>query len=453
MDVIYLDIDSLRPDHIGAYGYDADTTPNIDALTADAVQFENAYTANSPCMPSRAALLSGRYGIANGVETHGVLGRTMNMPWTQHDMDGEDEDYWTLPELFFENRQTTAAVSSFPRHPAPWFYHLWHEFHQPQEPRGRGEYFQTPRAEDVTDRALDVLDRHDDEDVFLYTQYWDPHAPYNRSEAEVAAFENPPLPPHPTEDQIADHQDWDAWRGADQMGIDDRDDLAELLAGYDAEINYMDEHVGRLIDALKAEDRYDDALIILTADHAEEFGEHGLYREHWSTHDGTQKVPLLIKPPGGADGEARDQLVTNVDLAPSIADYTGLDAPDAWHGDSLRDVVEDDAEGRDHIVFDHGLYTAQRAVRTDQWKLIRTTHAGMWDGVVPDIQLYDMEQDPWEQDNVADDHPAVVDELEAVMEEFADEYAPIRGDTLQRVAEETPQGITHIAGEDEWDGV
>lgn len=70
MPIVYIDVDS-RPDHVGAYGYGAPTTPNVDEFAADAVRFDRAYAANSPCMPSRAALLSGRYGISNGVATHG----------------------------------------------------------------------------------------------------------------------------------------------------------------------------------------------------------------------------------------------------------------------------------------------------------------------------------------------------------------------------------------------
>ena len=74
MPALYIDIDSLRPDHPGCYGYDAPTTPNIDAFAEDAVRFDRAYVANSPCMPSRAAFTTGRYGINNGVTTTGQPG-------------------------------------------------------------------------------------------------------------------------------------------------------------------------------------------------------------------------------------------------------------------------------------------------------------------------------------------------------------------------------------------
>lgn len=159
MNVLFVDVDSLRPYHVGAYGYDSPTTPTIDALAADAVRFERAYAANSPCMPSRAALLTGRYGVANGIETHGPPAQVVSGPDAWRDFDGDPAEWWTLPECFFRARIPAVAVTSFPRHPAPWFYDVWDEFHQPREPAGRGEYFQTVRAEAVVDHGLYTAQR------------------------------------------------------------------------------------------------------------------------------------------------------------------------------------------------------------------------------------------------------------------------------------------------------
>lgn len=460
MKVLCIDIDSLRADHVGSYGYDGETTPNIDELIEDGVAFERGYVANSPCMPSRAALLSGRYGIANGVETHGRHSQQMNRPENQIDWAGSwtenepERPWWTLPELFFQNRVRTIGVSSFPRHPAPWFYHVWHEFVQPQEPatdmvtKWGHVSFQTPRAETVSDEAISALERIDGQDFFLYAQFWDPHAPYNRSDDEIDEFRDVDLPPYPTEEQIRHHRTWDTLRSASQEDIETRDDLDELLSAYDAEIHYTDHHVGRLLDYLVRTGQYEETLIILTGDHGEEFGEHGLYREHWSTHDGTQRVPMVVKPPGDTPVERgiRDQLITNVDFAPTIADYFDTAAPSRWQGQSLRPVIESsDVDGRDSLVFDHGLYTAQRAVRTDEWKFIRTYHPGMWGGVLPDFQLYDMTEDPWEQDNLADEFPDTVDRLERKMHLWAARHRSSSEDPLHRVAEDGPSGYNSFA--------
>jgi arylsulfatase A-like enzyme len=483
--VVVIDVDSLRPDHMGTYGYGPATTPHLDDLARDATVFERAYAANSPCMPARAGLLTGRYGIANGVETHKWQGRSVNGPhtWPARRFDGDPADYHTLPERFFEAGRAAAAVSSFPRHPAPWFYHVWDEVHQPREPDAPGEYFQTPRAAAVVDRAIDLLDRRAPE--LLYVQLWDPHTPYNRSDAEVAAFADAPLPPHPTDAEIAAHREWDTWRGARDTGIEDREDLQAVLAAYDAEIGYADAQIGRLLDTLREYDRYDESLVVVLADHGEEFGEHGCYREHWSTHEGTQRVPLLVKPP--ADAPRRDRsraLVTNVDVAATVLAYAGLEVPDAWHGTSLRPHVADAAGGtdgedrsgpsatatsglsappgdgvdvaagpNDFLVVDHGLYTAQRAVRTDRWKLVRTYEAGLWEPVVPEVQLFDLDADPWEVDNCADEYPDVVDALSTLRARWVDRHVGPDGDAL-RTAVRNGLGGPEIYGDaGSWDGI
>lgn len=463
MPIICIDIDSLRADHVSAYGYHGNTTPNIDELAEDGVRFERAYVANSPCMPSRAALTSGRYGIANGVVTHGKRSQQMNRPANELDWAGSwtetepERPWWTLPELFFQNRVETIGVSSFPRHPAPWFYHVWHTYVNPQEPPadddGSWEDFQTPRAETVIDETIDALDQQDCEEFFTYVQLWDPHSPYKRSEEEVAAFRGVESPEYPTAEQIADHQSWDTWQSATFRSIGNRDDLDELVSNYDAEVHYADRHVGRLIDYLKTTGQYDESLIVVTADHGEEFGEHGLYREHWSTHDGTQRVPLIIKPPADTSVEqgSRDHLVTNVDISPTLADYYDLEPPERWQGQSLRPIVESvAADGREAIVLEHGLYMAQRAVRTDDWKFIRTYHAGMWEDVVPDCQLFDMTADPHEQDNLAYEHPDIVEELETVMLRWVENHRIDHEDPLRQVAREGPAG--YLAFRDQFDG-
>lgn len=450
MPTLYIDIDSLRPDHLGCYGYEASTSPNVDSLADDAVRFDAAYAAASPCMPSRAAVVTGRYGINNGVTTHGPRGQTL-------DSAGRPDP--TLPERFFRERVPAISVASFPRHPAPWFYHVWDEYYHPREPPGPDESFQSVRGETVADAAIDALNERADDDFFLYVQFWDPHGPYQRADEEVEQFRDGPTPPYPTEEHIREHLTWDAWRGAASPGlaeealkyidadrIENREVLKELLAHYDAEIRYVDRHVGRLLDALRETGRYDETLVVLTADHGEEFGEHGVYREHWSTHEGTQRVPLLVKPPTTADNEGgvREELVTNVDLAPTVADYADLEAAPAWQGASLRPLVAGtNADWRDRIVVDHGLYTAQRAVRTARWKFVRTYHPGEWNDVVPDRQLFDVQADPYEQHDHSDERPAVVDALEREMAVWAERHVGPSEDALHETAREGPFGLTN----------
>lgn len=457
MNILYLDIDSLRADRLGVYGHDAPTTPNVDRLAEDAVVFDRSYVACSPCMPSRAGFVSGRYGINNGIVTHGKQAQQLRSPrnwkdwftvWAEEwgfpgngmkETTGESADWLTLPEVFFHERTHTAAISSFPRHTAPWFYHLWHEFHQPQEPADRRSFFMTPEASDIVDTAAGILNRVDD-DWFLYAQFWEPHLPYTRPDEEVARFADTPVPEYPTEDQIESHHDWDISTAA-QMDVTSREDVRRLYAAYDAEIRHVDAQIGQLLDRLREAGLYDETLIVVTGDHGEEFGEHGMYVKHGTTHDASQRVPLVIKPPVGTDYEPghRDALVTNVDLAPTLVDYAGFDRPGSWQGRSLRPVVEDaTADWRDYIVLDHGLYTAQRAVRTDRWKYIQTYHHGAFPDAFPERALYDMKADPHEQENLAEDEPEVVADLDREMHVWAAEHVGRFEDPMHELARTGP---------------
>jgi arylsulfatase A-like enzyme len=454
MKVLFIDIDSIRPDHLGVYGYDAPTSPNIDELADDGIVFNRAYTANSPCMPSRAALLTGRYGLNNGVVTHEIASQTLNSPHTWQNWNGDRQDWWTLPEVLFNNRIFTCAISSFPRHPAPWFYHLWHEFHQPQEPQGSHEYFQTPRAETIVDLSLNIINQNLDDDFFMYVQFWDPHMPYNRSESEIDRFQRINLPKYPTNDQIESHIEWDAHHSAKHMNISSREDLRETLAHYDAEIKYADRNIGRIFEKMKQHGIYDDTLIILTGDHGEEFGEHGLYCEHWSTYEGTQRVPLIIKPPSYVNFTncTRDELVTNVDLPPTITNHEELQSPSGWQGQSLIPLLKDDVDRwRNHIVVDHGLYTAQRAIRSNKWKLIQTHHPGLWGSVLPEYQLFALDDDPWEQHDLSESHSDIVDELKQKMAIWVTEHLGRNEDELHAVARTNPAG--YELTKNDWNGV
>jgi arylsulfatase A-like enzyme len=473
MKAIYIDVDSLRPDFLGAYGYDAMTSPEITALASDGVRFDRAYAANSPCMASRASFLSGRYGVSNGIVTHGTGAQRMRLPRNWHgespshldeapiQVDGTvyegnvqfDEvdnevcssgaKWSTLPELLFNNDIETAAISSFPRHPAPWFYHLWDYFRHPREPDGTDEGYHTVRAETVVNHALEYLDgKEQNDDFFLYVQLWDPHGPYMRTDDEVERFRGEvPEPAYPTGEQIKAHQEWDARMSAPRMGIEDRSDLLEMVANYCAEIQYTDEQLSRLLDHLHSEELYDESLIIFTADHGEEFGERGVYRDHGSTHEATQRVPLVIKPPASrAMSRAQtDELVTNVDMAPTVAEYFDVPIPGAWQGRSLVPLLEADAgEWRDHLIIEHGAHTVQRSIVTDEWKLTKTLHPSVWDEYEDEFQLYDLAADPHEQDNLAPEQPDLVDHLHKEMLAWVEAHREHGEDPLLRASRNGP---------------
>lgn len=388
MKVIYFDIDSLRPDHLGAYGYSRPTSPNIDEIARHGVLFQNCYVSDSPCMPSRAATISGRVGAKTGVVTHGQKGESMDLTVD------------TLPLLLRDRGVKTAAISTFGRHPSPWFYVGWENFYDPA-----GWHFQATPAWRINGLAERWLDDNADEDFFLWIQYWDVHAVYNPPEACVDAVRTEQYPEYPTAEEVALHQNDVFWHAAGMVGVESYEDYQRIVDLYDGEIRYVDHHIGQIIQKLESLGIREDTAIIISADHGEELGEHGVYVEHWSVHDGTNRVPLIIQLPKSCERiETREDLVYQMDLSATVLELFGCNIPGGWDSRSLFT-----GEQRQHLVCGHGLYTAQRAVITNDWKLIRTYHPGQW--TIPAIQLFDRNRDPYEQHSVEHEHADVARQL------------------------------------------
>ncbi len=448
MKTILIDIDSLRFDQLGAYGQDQEITPTLDDFADDSTVFTNAYVAGSPSMPSRASLLYGRFPIHHHVETHGTMGQTINHPYSwsfsvKKDWEGDLRDWWSLPEALFRNGVKTCAVSSASRYPAPWMFNFWSEYHQPEEPDEEMSTFASVEAEEVVDIGLDFL-KDAEEEFFLYLQFWDPHMPMQRPGEEVEKFEDLEIPEYPTEEQIKDHQDWGTKNSASEKEVESREDLRELYAAYRAEVNYVDQQIGRIIDDLKDQGIYEESLIILTADHGEEFGEHGVYQEHWSTNENTQKVPLLVKTPNEPENAEVGELVGNVDIPATVLDYMDLDEPEKWQGRSLKPLIKDESfDWREFMVMDHGLHTAQRCIRDGKWKMIQTLHPGDWDRKIQEMQLFNVEKDPFEQENLALEKPKLVEKLKQKMDLWV-EQRQYNADPLKKVGERGPAGFRYL---------
>lgn len=426
--VLYLDIDSLRPDHLGCYGYGRPTAPHIDRLAAQGMRFDRCYTSDSPCMPSRAALFSGVPGIQNGVVTHGPRGQVLYPHGP------------TLPGALRAAGVRTGVVSTFGRHPSPWFLVGWDEVH---DPTGWG--FQQVPGSAITERALGFIERHAAEDFYLHVHFWDVHGWHDAPEgclAAVSAAGTGTLPALPTEEQVQSHQGMAAWHCARLAGVRDRSDVEAMYDGYDAEIRYVDHHIGQILQRLEDLGILEDTLVLLSADHGQEFGEHGVYFEHGSVYEGTAHVPLIARYPRWIrSGRADEGLIYQLDIASTVLEAFGVAVPKQWESRSLGPRLRGEAtDARPYLVCGHGLYMAQRAVVQGPWKLVRTLHAGHWD--VPPTELFAPLEDPWEQVNLAAEYPEVVRELEGRLLEW--EYAhpsPNGVDPMRVNAALGPQGI------------
>lgn len=439
MRIIYVDVDTLRPDHTGPYGYQRDITPNLDTMVSDSVRFDRYYCSDSPCFPSRTALTSGQFGITTGVIGHAGEGARYRMD-AGH---GPHPERPLLGQWLGMHGYYTAAVSSFAeRHRAHFFLGNFRE-----SIRATPEVGDEP-ADVVTDRAIDWITRHrEDDNWYLHLTYWDPHTSYlqNPEWTERAAASGPP-PEWPDQAAIDGHQEVYGPHSARDLHfamvdrsspvphnmpdrIAGRADFEHLVNGYDGAILFWDHQFGRLREAIAALGLTEEIAIVVSADHGESFGEQGSYAEHGLANEAVHHLPLLIYWPGITDRAERrstDALLYNIDYAPTLCDLLGLPIPRKWQGRSFSEAVRGNPiESRDHLVFSHGAHTYQRAVRTRDHLYIRTYHPGCfkaeWES------LFDVTRDPYLTINLVDTDPQLADSMRARLQEWWSYYAGTPG--------------------------
>ncbi|MBD2867197.1 sulfatase family protein [Paenibacillus arenilitoris] len=420
MRIVYIDIDSLRPKHIGIHGYHRQTTPNIDRIARQGVRFSRAYCASSPCVPSRASFASGLFGIHSGVVTHWGPGCDYRQFNT--------EERPMFVRLLREHGYHMTTFSSFAdRHDAFWYMAGWNEVHTHTLKKGDED------ADEVIGAALPWLEMHGKEDnYFLHLQLWDPHRNYTMPRRYQELFRDEPAPAWPDEEAIVTHQDSYApfsaamlFPGRGRSPVDtmpdrirNRDDFKKFADAYDGAIRFMDEQLGRVFDTLERLGVMDETAIVISGDHGEAMGEHGVYGDHVCADEAVHHIPMIVKWPGSAQNVERRELVYNVDLQATICDLAGVPVPKGWDGRSFAGAIADGGAymPREYLVWDHGLYSVGRSVRTDEWLMMRTYHPG----VVPlePLELYHVATDPYLTRNIAADRPEVIERLDHYLQQW-----------------------------------
>lgn len=409
MRIIYIDVDSLRPDHLQPYGYGRKLTPNIQSIADGGVRFDEFHSADTPCVPSRAGFTTQRFGIATGAIGH--QGNDGDLYVTPSRSQRADAPFLGFHLANVGGYHTVGMTCFAERHQAYWFHGNFMEFLRPSLSLGMDE-----DAKDVADAALDWLDRRGKDDKwFLMMNFWDAHRDYQIDKATLdRAAASGPAPAWPDEASIAEHQELYGTATAQDLhgaygdpspnpevtphAIRNRADFEHLINGYDGAISYIDQHVGRILAKLKELGVEDETAIVFTGDHGEAFGEHGIYGEHAYAHPATTRVPMIINWPGVTDQLPTDQrehngLFYQLDFGPTLCDLLGLPIPEGWHGRSFAPALRGETfEGRDHLVLTQGVHTFQRAVRQGDMLYIRTLHPGSYNAN-PEI-LYDLAVDP-----------------------------------------------------------
>jgi choline-sulfatase len=186
-----------------------------------------------------------------------------------------------------------------------------------------------------------------------------------------------------------------------------RADFKRWIDGYDVAIRYVDEQVGRLLEALEAEGVLDETIVMISADHGENQGELNVYGDHHTADHLTSRVPCIIAGPGIRQGHVDEGFHYQIDLGPTLVELAGGERRDKWDGSSfLPALTHGKAAGRPYLVISQAAWSCQRAVRFEHWILIRTYHAGLKD--FPDLMLFDLDKDPHETTDVAAERPDAV---------------------------------------------
>ncbi|MCL1858568.1 MAG: sulfatase-like hydrolase/transferase [Oscillospiraceae bacterium] len=416
MRILFIDIDTLRPDHIGCYGYSRNTTPNIDKICADGVKFNQHYCADAPCLPSRASLISGMFGIRHGAVGHG--GTAADRRFTGKDRGFSDIlDRDNFINIFRKANMKTVSISTFAERHSSWWFNA-----------GFNETYNVGKSgmesgEEVLPVALDWIDRNAENDNwFLHVHLWDPHTPYRVPESFGNPFENEPLDTWINQEVFDRHLQHVGPHSINEISMyDDIEnpkfprhpgsaknltELKKLIDGYDTGIFYADYLVGQIINKLKDMKIYDDLCVIISSDHGENMGELGIYSEHATADYATCRIPLIIKWNGAAKNYTDNKIHCNVDLAPTFAELLNIKPGNNWDGVSFADTVLHKKEtGRESLVISQMAHVCQRSARFDDWLYIRTYHDGFH--LFDDEMLFNIADDPYEQYDIKDKFPDI----------------------------------------------
>ena len=411
--VIYL-IDTMRRDHVGVYGYERNTTPRMDELAQDAVVFEEAYAPSGWTKPSVGTVLSGV-----NPPRHGAITRSHALP----------EDVKVLGEYLSPLGYHTAAIVTNPNIIPFWGFDQGFDtfYDVREETRTR-----RVNADTVTEWTIRHLAQAIQSPWFLYIHTMDPHSPYEPPAPYDAMFTDDPAKGLPSPAGIAPDTPEDVFHST--------------VARYDAEIAFNDAQFGLLMDYLKQQGLYQDALIIVVADHGEEFLDHEEAGHGHTLYQELVHIPMMIKWPGNEYGGSRARFRSGlIDVVPTVLSYLGAELPAELEGMAVLPLLSGAAPADPNRVlyFDLDLVRANggalnvsQAVLAGAYKYVEVAS--------PEerCMLFDLGRDPEEKSNLFGDDSAVVRRLDEQLNSYvADSTAGLHlrlvneGGTTDRVVE------------------
>ena len=416
VNVLLVSIDTVRADHLSVYGYERATTPALEALAQQGVRFDAAYAPTATTAPSHASLFTSLYP-----PTHRVIknGRVLA------------EEHETLAEVLARwGYQCGAVVSSYVLHHKFNFdqgFDSWDDdFRAANAPVGvttwegvevEGKFY--GRADDTTQRAQAWLEaRAVDQPFFLFVHYYDPHDPYDPPPGWAQRFEK-------------------------DLAVASSSGLDLLIAGYDAEIAYTDQEIGRLLEVLDTQGLAEETLVVVTGDHGEGLWDHNHLNHGAQIYEEAVRIPLILRWPGRiAPGGSISTPVQLTDVAPTILELAG---PGAMGSPPLDELLrEKGGAPRGHSLVPElsgrgesgPIYLYRRhyegemigptwtegekfGLREGRWKYIRGDSR-------ESEELYDLEKDPGEHNDLREAFPDVARRLSQQLNEW--HRSVVRGD-------------------------
>ncbi len=421
--VILIVIDTLRADHLSAYGYGRKTSPNIDRLAAQGVLYEQSISASSWTLPAHASLFTGLFARDH---------RTTSENWEL------DASFDTLAELLhaagyhtggFSNNVWTDDFSGLTQG-FDTFQQLWR-----LRKADKGRISQDDPTKDMHSAKTNeeiftwVDELPDEAPFFVFINYYEPHLPYR----PTRPYDDDFLPAGVDDGTVRRLRSFYSPReygyilDVPWMKVSDRD-IEILTALYDGEIAYIDSIIGRLVEGLRSRELLDDTLLVITSDHGEHLGENHMLSHKLSVYDPLLRVPLILWNPEripsglriktqvqahdvfgsileltGAPGRSARQHAAALPFEERASDYAFAEL--AYPGIFLK-VIKKQIPGWNASAFAHAL----KVVRGPRYKLISGSDGS--------LELYDVISDPLESTNLADTEPEALKKMQQALQAF-----------------------------------
>ena len=390
--IVLLLVDTLRSDHVGCYGAAHDTSPTIDALAAEGIRFAQAHSTAPWTSPSVASILTGQFPSGHGLKE----------PLT-----GLADEVLTLAEMLRAEGYQTGGIVSNPHLKAKYGFDQGFDHYLESEARNH-KYVST---EGVTQQALGLLDEFEQSDkpFFLFILYFDPHYNYKRHpEYGFAAASAGKLKGGETIYKLR------------RMGPTLTPEEIGLIADiYDEEVRYTDAGIGRLLGSLRERKLYDDSVICFAADHGEEFFERGWLGHSRTLYEELLHVPFIIKAPQVTTARVVETPVSLVSVTPTLLDL-------ARGTRDLRNSLVPVLAGEtlatrpifsevDFVPLTEKMKEKEAHKRT----VLQGSHKLIVDGQSGVVELYDLDTDPRERNNLAGESPELTHGLSVLLEHEA----------------------------------